>query len=69
MRALADGIQSILISALGHLGLDEDAKAAIADLNARKPEVDLEFVTTLWPIGDARSLDYLVDGLRKAGFE
>ena len=31
------------------------------------PEIDLAFTRDYWPIADAKALEYLLDGLRKAG--
>ena len=58
---------ALLISALGHLDYQDAARRAISDLLAFRPEITVGAVGAWWPIGDDRSRDCLLDGLRKAG--
>ena len=58
---------AMLISILGHMGKTEEARQSIESLERVKPDVDVEFVRNYWPISDVASMDYLLDGLRKAG--
>jgi hypothetical protein len=54
-------------AALAHLGRLQDARRSIASLQTLRPGIDLAFARYYWPIADAGALEYLVDGLRKAG--
>ena len=58
---------AILAAAQAHLGRLEDARRSIEALHALRPDIDLAFARDYWPIADANALEYLVDGLRKAG--
>jgi adenylate cyclase len=58
---------AMLISILGHMGKTEEARQSIESLNRVKPDVDVEFVRNYWPISDVASMDYLLEGLTKAG--
>jgi adenylate cyclase len=56
-----------LASALGHLGRIEDAKKALEELKAIQPQANISLVKQRFAITDARYIDNLLDGLRKAG--
>ena len=58
---------AMLISILGHMGEIEEARQSIDALVRIVPDVDLAFVRDYWPISDAASMDYLLEGLAKAG--
>jgi len=58
---------AMLISILGHMGKTEEARQSIKSLNRVKPDVDVEFVRNNLPISDVASMDYLLEGLTKAG--
>ena len=58
---------AILAATQAHLGRLEDARRSIEALRALRPDVDLAFARDYWPIADANALEYLVDGLRRAG--
>ncbi len=55
-----------LVSALGHMERLEDAKPALEDLYRAQPNVSLAYIQKLFP-SVPEYLDYLLDGLRKAG--
>ncbi len=57
----------MLISIQGHMGQIDEACQGIDSLHRLAPDVDLEFVHGFWPISDAASMDYLLEGLAKAG--
>ena len=58
---------AILAAAQAHLGRLQEARDSIDALHALRPDIDFEFVRDYWPIADAKALDYLMDGLEKAG--
>ena len=58
---------AILAAAQAHLGRLEGARRSIEALRILRPEIDLAFTRDYWPIADAKALEYLLDGLRKAG--
>ena len=58
---------AILAAAQAHLGRMEDAKRSIEGLRTLRPDIDLAFTRDYWPIADIEALNFLVDGLRKAG--
>lgn len=58
---------AILATAQAHLGRMEDAKRSIEGLRTLRPDIDLAFARDYWPIADVDALNFLVDGLRKAG--
>ena len=58
---------AILAAAQAHLGRLEEARRSIEALRILRPEIDLAFTRDYWPIADAKALEYLLDGLRKAG--
>jgi adenylate cyclase len=58
---------AILAAAQAHLGRLEEARRSIEALRILRPEIDLAFIRDYWPIADAKALEYLLDGLRKAG--
>ncbi len=55
--------------AAGHLGLPDDASAALARARSRKPGFDLAFIREVLPITDAGYRTRFEYGLRKAGVE
>jgi len=58
---------AILAAAQAHLGRLEEARRSIEALRNLRPDIDLAFARDYWPIADAKALEYLVDGLRRAG--
>ncbi len=56
-------------SILGHMGEADEARQSIHALERIRPGADIAFVRDYWPISDAASMDYLLDGLAKAGFD
>ena len=58
---------AILAAAQAHLGRLEEAHRSIEGLRTLRPDIDLTFARDYWPIGDANALEYLMDGLRRAG--
>lgn len=56
-----------LLSALGHLGRNEQAGAAREDLERVAPGITIGFVRNHLPISDTDYMDHHLDGLRKAG--
>jgi TolB-like protein/Tfp pilus assembly protein PilF len=58
---------AILAAAQAHLGRLPQARASIEALHRLRPDVDFAFVRDYWPIADADAIDYLMDGLQKAG--
>jgi tetratricopeptide (TPR) repeat protein len=58
---------AMLAAAQAHLGRLEDARRSIEALHTLRPDIDLAFARNYWPIADANALEYLADGLRRAG--
>ena len=58
---------AILAAALGHRGEIDEARQSLDALARLVPEFDLKMVRDYWPISDAASMDYLLEGLAKAG--
>jgi DNA-binding SARP family transcriptional activator len=59
-----------LVSALGHLGREAEAKSAIKDLLALKPDFTRAYARArLFYLRDEAQVDRYVEGLRKAGVE
>ena len=58
---------AILAAAQAHLGRLDDARRSIGALHTLRPDIDLAFARDYWPIADTNALEYLVDGLRRAG--
>lgn len=59
---------AIRASALGHLGHEKQASAALQELLRRKPGIDCDFVRKrLFYLQDPNQIDIYIDGLRKAG--
>jgi adenylate cyclase len=58
---------AILAAAQAHLGRLQDARRSIEALHVLRPDIDLAFAREYWPIADANALEYLMDGLRRAG--
>ena len=56
-----------LVSALAHLGRDDDARAARENLQRAHPGISLAFIAARLPITHRPYADYLLAGLRKAG--
>jgi adenylate cyclase len=57
---------AVLLSALGHLGLLEEANRVLEDLRASRPDFSIEFVQTTHLIADGDDMSHYLDGLRKA---
>ena len=60
-------IHSYLVSALGHLGNQDEARRALDDLRRFRLSITIGFVGEHLPITDMDYRDHLLDGLRKAG--
>ena len=58
---------AMLISILGHMGEAAEAGQIIESMRRIRPDVDVAFVGEYWPISDRASMDYLLEGLTKAG--
>jgi adenylate cyclase len=58
---------AILAAAQAHLGQLKEAQRSIEALQILRPGIDLTFARDYWPIADANALEYLMDGLRRAG--
>jgi adenylate cyclase len=58
---------AILAAAQAHLGQLKEAQSSIEALQILRPGIDLAFARDYWPIADAKALEYLMDGLRRAG--
>jgi adenylate cyclase len=58
---------AILAASQAHLGRLEEARRSIEALQALRPGIDLAFTRDYWPIADANALEYLMEGLRRAG--
>jgi DNA-binding SARP family transcriptional activator len=59
---------AIRTSAFGHLGNEERAAAALADLQRRKPEVSISYIQErLFYLKDAEQMKIYLEGLRRAG--
>ena len=57
-----------LVSALGHLGDESQANAAVADLKRNKPEFTLDFAREhLFYLKRSDQVDVYIDGLKRAG--
>ena len=57
----------VLISSLGHLDRFEEASEAISALHRFMPEIDLDLIENGLLMSHMPSLNYLMDGLRRAG--
>jgi len=58
---------AVLLSALGHLGLQEEADRVLDELLASRPDFSVEFVQTKHLIANGDDMGHYLDGLRKAG--
>jgi adenylate cyclase len=58
---------AILAASQAHLGRLEEARRSIKALQTLRPDVDLTFARDYWPIADSNALEYLMEGLRRAG--
>jgi TolB-like protein/class 3 adenylate cyclase/Flp pilus assembly protein TadD len=58
---------AILAASQAHLGRLKEARRSIEALQALRPGIDLAFTRDYWPIADATALEYLMEGLRRAG--
>ncbi len=56
-----------LISALGHLDREVEAKHAFADLLTSAPSTTINSIRESFPTSDERCIEHLIEGLRKAG--
>ena len=54
-------------SALGHLGREDEARAACSDLRRNEPDITVEFVQQRVLMPHQPYMDHLLEGLRKAG--
>jgi adenylate cyclase len=57
---------AVLLSALGHLGLLEEANRVLEELRRSRPDFSIEFVQTNHLIANADDMGHYLDGLRKA---
>lgn len=57
---------AVLLSALGHLGLLEEANLVLEELRASRPDFSIEFVQTTHLTADGDDMSHYLDGLRKA---
>lgn len=60
-------IHIYLVSALSHLGKQDEARRALDDLLRFRPGITIDFVGERLPITDTDYRDHLLDGLRIAG--
>ena len=58
---------AILAASQAHLGRLEEARRSIEALQTLRPDVDQAFARDYWPIADTNALEYLMEGLRRAG--
>jgi adenylate cyclase len=60
----------LLIAIYGHLGREQEAKAALAKFRAIQPKYSyLRYLRYAWKLEDPADYDFLADGLRKAGMD
>jgi TolB-like protein/Flp pilus assembly protein TadD len=57
-----------LVAALGHLGRRDEAKAALAELERRQPNLTRRYIDLTYPFRDPADLDMLLAGLKRAGW-
>ncbi len=57
------------VSALGHLGRDDEAREALARARAIKPDLSIGFVDVALKFKVAADRAHYVDGLRRAGLD
>jgi adenylate cyclase len=60
-------VHVFLVSALAHLGRDQETRDALDNLLRYRPGMTVSIVRERLPVSDTSYLDHLVDGLRKAG--
>jgi adenylate cyclase len=60
-------IHSYLVSALSHLGIQDEARRALDDLLEFRPSITIGFIGEHLPITDTDYRDHLLEGLRRAG--
>jgi len=58
-----------LACCLGHLGREEEARAALKKLMQRQPDFSLQYVEATYPFRQSEDLKFFLDGLRVAGFD
>ncbi len=73
-KALADNAANVtashrLVCALGHKGDLEGAKAALESSRRYMPEPTLAYFEAAYAFTDRDTLNFFLDGLRKAGWE
>ncbi|MEM8610278.1 MAG: hypothetical protein AAGF92_24525 [Myxococcota bacterium] len=56
-------------AALAQLGRLDDARRAFDDGCICRPDPDLDFIQTSWPLRNPEHMELLLDGLRKAGWK
>ena len=54
-------------SILGQLGREEESRRAMADVLRIKPDIDAVYIARIMAYRNPSDLDFLIDGLRKAG--
>ncbi len=57
---------AVLVSALGHLGRQEEANRALQELHTRRSDFSIDFVQATHLIADADDMSHYLEGLRKA---
>ncbi len=58
---------AVLAAILGHLGKDEEARIAMADLLRIKPDISANHIAQILPYRDSVDIEYVIEGLYKAG--
>jgi TolB-like protein len=67
MAAAGFWAHAVVASALGHLGEERDAAAALADAYRSNPNFSEDFIRSVFRFRVPEDLDFYLDGLRKAG--
>ncbi len=57
----------ILAATLGQLGKAEEARKVMADVLRMRPDFSAEYVAQILPFKNPANIEYIIDGLRKAG--
>ena len=63
----ADWAYLVLLSCLGHLGLEEEARSVRQTYLVRRPAFSISDVPTRMPYRRQEDVELVSDGLRKAG--
>jgi predicted Zn-dependent protease len=58
---------AVLAAILGQSGKDAEAQQAMADLLRIKQDISISHIEQIFPYRDKVNLEYLIEGLRKAG--